>query len=348
MRSSLILTSALAFCAVLPAQLGKFTIPMGFATTEAPASSNLPWGYGATTGSRTMYAYDASHFTKQGVNAPTTITRMRFRGDGAVTYAGGGVYGLAIITMSTMPKAISTLKTPLAFAGNHGKDVVEVYKGAVAVGKLTGTTPNDWHIDVTFQKPFVYDPKKGPLLVELACDKSQFKGPVMGNIRIDLAATAASGYNRMYELTSHTATTSTGANECGVVIEMTCGICADVDGVTATAGGTQNLKIVGTSANAGKSYWLLGSVTGTSPGVSLLGIHIPLNVDPYTDFTIANANSSVLKNSRGTLDKDGNATASFVVPANAAPMGLKFYHAALVFDAKGWHMGTCAASCTIK
>ena len=50
--------------------------------------------------------------------------------------------------------------------------------------------------------------------------------------------------------------------------------------------GTQSLNLDAGKQHAGKSYAIFGSMTGTSPGITLSGIHIPLNVDPYTDLTI--------------------------------------------------------------
>ena len=54
----------------------------------------------------------------------------------------------------------------------------------------------------------------------------------------------------------------------------------------------------------------------------------------YTDFTIGDANSSVLENSRDTLDANGLATAWFNVPANLPPAsGFTFHHVYVVYDA---------------
>ena len=169
---------------------------------------------------------ERSRFRPGGVDRPTTITRLRWRGEGGVTYAGGGKYGNVIITISTMPNPTSSLTTATAFAGNHGADVVEVYNGAVDVGVLSGTTPNDWHIDVTLQKPFTYDPSNGPLMVELAAQDSTFTGPSMGaaGVRLDLSSNGGTeGYNRIYDVNAHDAAAPTGTNLCGAVMEITSG-----------------------------------------------------------------------------------------------------------------------------
>ena len=88
--------------------------------------------------------------------------------------------------------------------------------------------------------------------------------------------------------------------------------------------------------HAGKSYAIFGSITGTSPGITLSGIHIPLNVDPYTDFTIWNPGSTFFTNFNGTLNSNGEATASFNVPANLPTLpSFTLHHAYIVFDGSG-------------
>jgi hypothetical protein len=119
---------------------------------------------------------------------------------------------------------------------------------------------------------------------------------------------------------------------------------ADVQEISIPKGGTQRLTINAGKANANKLYWLFGSVTGTSPGVNLLGIHIPLNPDPYTDVVMAASNSAMFTKFKGTLDANGLATASFHVPANLPmPPGFRFHHACLVYDASKIYMASNAA-----
>ena len=77
-------------------------------------------------------------------------------------------------------------------------------------------------------------------------------------------------------------------------------------------------------------------MTGTSPGVNLLGVHIPLNPDVYTDIAMGVVNTPVFTKFKGTLDPNGRATASFNLPPNLAiPWGLTIHHAYVVYDASG-------------
>ncbi len=110
--------------------------------------------------------------------------------------------------------------------------------------------------------------------------------------------------------------------------------------VSAATGGTQLFSLDAGTEHATRSYWLLGSATGNRPGISLGGVHFPLNPDFYTDFTIAFANTAVLINTRGKLNGTGRGAAFLKVPKG---LQLRFsttlHHAYLVYDAQGkWHM----------
>ena len=82
--------------------------------------------------------------------------------------------------------------------------------------------------------------------------------------------------------------------------------------------------------NAGGMYMLLGSISGTTPGIFILpGVVLPLNFDVYTQFTFSFPNSGLLSNSMGTLNGQGQATATFNLPATGNPglVGLTIDHA---------------------
>lgn len=67
-------------------------------------------------------------------------------------------------------------------------------------------------------------------------------------------------------------------------------------------------------SEAGKLYWLLANWTGTSPGVDVSGIHIPLNVpDPVftASINLGQLNQPPFTGFQGTLDAQGRATATF-------------------------------------
>ncbi|MEE9128279.1 MAG: kelch repeat-containing protein [Planctomycetota bacterium] len=105
--------------------------------------------------------------------------------------------------------------------------------------------------------------------------------------------------------------------------------------VSVATGGAQKLMLRAGTAHARRNYWIFGSVTGTSPGVQVHGVPIQLNPDLYTDFVMANTNSSVFQGFRGKLDVTGTGTATLNVPKTPAVSFLTLYHAYLVFDASG-------------
>ena len=91
---------------------------------------------------------------------------------------------------------------------------------------------------------------------------------------------------------------------------------SDIHSFSLAAANTQTLSIDVGATHAGRTYWTLGSVTGTSPGITLFGVNIPLNPDPWTDLTIALTNSPTLVTSRGTLDAQGQGSTQIMAGAD--------------------------------
>lgn len=100
-------------------------------------------------------------------------------------------------------------------------------------------------------------------------------------------------------------------------------------------GGTQNLFVRAPASLAGDFYWVLGTVTGTSPGFPLGLIHVPLNPDAYLIITLTKPNLGPLVNTLGSLDADANATAAFAFGPSLDPLfvGLELNHAYIGADA---------------
>ena len=99
--------------------------------------------------------------------------------------------------------------------------------------------------------------------------------------------------------------------------------------ISVADGGTQNLNLDAGAANAGRTYVLLGSVTGTTPGLPVDSVVLPLNVDAYTNLTLTSPNPP-LANSIGVLDGQGEGSASFSLGAgalSASAVGLTVHHA---------------------
>ncbi|MGE0145063.1 MAG: hypothetical protein AB7I19_16150 [Planctomycetota bacterium] len=67
-------------------------------------------------------------------------------------------------------------------------------------------------------------------------------------------------------------------------------------------------------AGAGHAYLVLASLAGTTPGVAWGGIAVPLNVDGLTEVFLLAANSAIFPGALGTLDSQGRATATLLLP----------------------------------
>jgi hypothetical protein len=89
-------------------------------------------------------------------------------------------------------------------------------------------------------------------------------------------------------------------------------ITASTPTVSVTAGQVQTLQVDAGPQNAGRSFLMLGSLSGTSPGTVLAGgLVLPLNADGYFQYTRTHPNSAFLAGSFGTLDAQGRATVTF-------------------------------------
>jgi hypothetical protein len=87
----------------------------------------------------------------------------------------------------------------------------------------------------------------------------------------------------------------------------------------ASTGGSTQFYLNGDSSQAGRTYMLALSASGTSPGTWVNGINVPLNRDAYTNYCMAHVNNAVFANFRGTLDADGDAIATFNAPVITNP-----------------------------
>lgn len=101
-------------------------------------------------------------------------------------------------------------------------------------------------------------------------------------------------------------------------------------------GGAQDLLIRAGHPRAGDGYRVIGSLSGTSPGIALPGTPwvVPLNYDAYF-FTLFFFNGAgVVTNASGVLDADGAADAAVHVPSGLPPtvIGATVHHAVVTLD----------------
>jgi len=109
---------------------------------------------------------------------------------------------------------------------------------------------------------------------------------------------------------------------------------ADVFIISASTGGTVNFYLFGGAPNGGRSYLMLGSISGTAPGFILPAgkAIVPIKWDPFTDIVIMFANTPLFNNFIGSLSW-GSSTgfAAFDVvspmPSSMAGLTLSFAYA---------------------
>ncbi|MFT4709451.1 MAG: sulfatase activating formylglycine-generating enzyme [Planctomycetota bacterium] len=113
---------------------------------------------------------------------------------------------------------------------------------------------------------------------------------------------------------------------------------ADVIEVS-TAGGTQTFTLNAGVAHSSEYYLLLGSLSGTTPGISVNGHVLPLNLDSYLLRTFDKPNQVPLGNSFGMLPAavfgiGGEVTATFSLPPGlgASVIGRTVNHAYAAID----------------
>jgi hypothetical protein len=112
---------------------------------------------------------------------------------------------------------------------------------------------------------------------------------------------------------------------------------ADRHAVSASNGGLQSLHVNAGPAFAGDVYWMLGSVTGSSPGIPFTGGVIPLQLDIYTKLTIKKPFLGSSVSFLGLLDPNGRAAAGFTLVAGGFPdlIGVEFTHAYVLAEFLG-------------
>jgi len=116
-------------------------------------------------------------------------------------------------------------------------------------------------------------------------------------------------------------------DECGSLLTASPSV------VSLAAGGAQSFCLDAGTGQASRVYLLLGTTSGTAPGVSVGGTHLPLNLDAYLVRTFARSTSPIV-GGYGVLDAQGGATASLTIPPGSSLFlaGSTVHHAAIVLD----------------
>jgi len=122
---------------------------------------------------------------------------------------------------------------------------------------------------------------------------------------------------------------------------------SDVFSLPAT-GGTASLALDAGMGNAGRSYVLLGGVSGTIPGTVLPGgrATLPLNRDFFTGIVYRMANNAVFDGFQGTLDGTGAAAAALNLPPVPGAAGLTMHFACALLGPIDWVSNPVAIAVT--
>jgi hypothetical protein len=85
----------------------------------------------------------------------------------------------------------------------------------------------------------------------------------------------------------------------------------------AEAGGSVNFSLEAGSKEANRNYLILGSATGTEPGIGLPGglATLPLTWDPFTELALSLTNTAIFSNFAGSLDASGQGFATLHAPS---------------------------------
>lgn len=96
-----------------------------------------------------------------------------------------------------------------------------------------------------------------------------------------------------------------------------------------SAGGTARFGLFPPAGQGGQLHFLLGSASGSTPGVPIDSVLVPLVFDVYTSLTLNGANQPPLVGGLGFYDALGTGRAEFTLPPGALPSlaGITLTHA---------------------
>lgn len=109
----------------------------------------------------------------------------------------------------------------------------------------------------------------------------------------------------------------------------------DRSALSTLEGGEVNLYLNAGASNANRNYFILGSLSGTQPGIGLPGgLTLPLNWDPFTVLIFQMANTPFFADFQGALDASGAGAAQFnsYGPLPRELEGLTFYFAYTLYN----------------
>jgi hypothetical protein len=159
---------------------------------EGNGSNSLPWAPDVRIFSpaRTQQVYASSEFKSW--DGPQYINQIAFRQD-ILGFPFKATLPDARIVLSTTSRPVDGLST--TFADNVGQDESVVYQGELPIFSMVDTTgglPRALDIAVNLQTPFLYDPSRGNLLVDIT------NPSLVGTTVMDAQEMGGDGTSRVY------------------------------------------------------------------------------------------------------------------------------------------------------
>jgi hypothetical protein len=164
-----VVSVAAGFACAASAQ--QVVVPNSFATVEGPGNNSYPFTIHVKPSQRYQQVHASSEFSA--LAGPHQLREIRVRPDAQFAFPAWTASTTIDMRFSTTQSGPDQLST--TFAQNVGPDETIVYSGPVMYGTnqtSSGTVPGPWAFDISipFQTPFVYDPSRGHLLMDVRRD----------------------------------------------------------------------------------------------------------------------------------------------------------------------------------
>ncbi|HET6201603.1 MAG TPA: hypothetical protein VFI25_02235 [Planctomycetota bacterium] len=308
------------------AQTTEVVVPGANAAVEGPSSSTIPLAITGAGLGRYQQVYAGGEFP----GGTNWITAVSFRANQNTALVGRTMtVSLSLSTTGMAPDGLSS-----TFADNVGPDATVVYSGTLTLPPVAGApgpAPFGWTIPL--QHAFLYG--GGNLLLDLTITATTGGS----GATLDAVNVAGDPVSRAYNSSDPTsATTSTAPSTLGLVtrfdlVPAASPLAASGGAVSAATGGSTGFYLQAGGANAGRSYLVVGGMSGSSPGTALPGgLTLPVNADWTTTLFLQAANTPSLPSFFGGLDGTGRAVAGPVVsgPLDPSAVGATFTFAFLL------------------